>query len=65
MENQASHIYNWLDLISFIENHHKKIGDWKIDQSRHWEFSNLVNHTRAFAKTAKIWGTVYCLEEGQ
>ena len=41
--------HNWLDLISFIENHQiEKIGEWKIDQSRHWEFSNLVNHTRAF-----------------
>ena len=45
MENQASHTFNWLDIISFIENHQvkkKKIGDRKFDQSRHWELGTWL-----------------------
>ena len=43
MENQASHTFNWLDIISFIENHQVKkkklvtenlikvdIGNWEL-----------------------------------
>ena len=30
MENQASHTFNWLDIISFIENHQvKKKKNWR------------------------------------